>query len=104
MAVIGDVLVKLVADFAEFSKGMQESSKQLDDFARLDIPLVSKQVRQFAFQEETVGEQLVAGILPQAQVLDRMTERPVAQAVQHGRNRNVAKHVNLKPGWRLKVS
>ena len=34
MAVIGDVLVKLVADFAEFSKGMQESSKQLDDFAK----------------------------------------------------------------------
>ena len=26
MAVIGDVLVKLVADFAEFSKGMQESA------------------------------------------------------------------------------
>jgi hypothetical protein len=34
MAVIGDVLVKLVADFAEFSKGMQESTKQLDDFGK----------------------------------------------------------------------
>jgi lambda family phage tail tape measure protein len=34
MAVIGDVLVKLVADFAEFSKGMDESTKRLEDFGK----------------------------------------------------------------------
>src|SRR5262245_47057557 len=32
MAVIGDVLVKLQADFAEFSRGMDESSRKLEQF------------------------------------------------------------------------
>ena len=32
MAVIGDVLVKLVADFAEFTKGFDEATKKLDQF------------------------------------------------------------------------
>src|SRR5689334_20742295 len=30
MAMIGDVLVKFVADFAEFSKGMEEAGRKLD--------------------------------------------------------------------------
>src|SRR5262245_58191430 len=34
MAVIGDVLVKLVADFAEFGKGMDDANKKLDDFGK----------------------------------------------------------------------
>src|SRR5262249_8772073 len=34
MAVIGDVLVKLVADFGEFASGMKQSVEQLDGFAK----------------------------------------------------------------------
>lgn len=34
MAIAGDVLIKLAADFAEFAKGMDESGKKLEDFGK----------------------------------------------------------------------
>src|SRR5689334_13274774 len=34
MAVIGDILVKFVADFAEFAAGMQDGVRKLDDFGK----------------------------------------------------------------------
>src|SRR5947209_4766200 len=32
MAIAGDVVIKLAADFAEFAKGMSESTKKLEEF------------------------------------------------------------------------
>src|SRR5215510_13384317 len=51
MAVIGDVLVKLVADFAEFAQGMDQGIKKLDEFGKQatktneDIKATIQQVR-----------------------------------------------------------
>jgi phage-related minor tail protein len=51
MAVIGDVLVKLVADFAEFAQGMDQGIKKLDEFGKQatktneDIKATISQVR-----------------------------------------------------------
>ena len=51
MAVIGDVLVKLVADFAEFTQGMDQGIKKLDEFGKQatktneDIKATVQQVR-----------------------------------------------------------
>ena len=33
MAIAGDIIIKLAADFAEFAKGMSESTKTLEGFA-----------------------------------------------------------------------
>ena len=51
MAVIGDVLIKLVADFAEFAQGMDQGIKKLDEFGKQatktneDIRATIQQVR-----------------------------------------------------------
>jgi phage-related minor tail protein len=53
MAVIGDVLVKFVGDFAEFSKGMEESQKQLAKFGQQAAATGSK-IEQFIGQVKAV--------------------------------------------------
>ena len=60
--------------------------EQGHDVARLDAPLVAQRVGDFAFQQKAVGEQLVLRHAGQAQVFDRMAERPVPQVVQQRRD------------------
>ena len=57
-------------------------AQQGDHVAGIDAPVVPQHVGDLAFQQETVGEQLVAGHARQVDVFDRMAERPVAQVVQ----------------------
>ena len=54
--------------------------------AGIDAPIVAQRVANLAFQQKTVGEQLVARHARQADVFDRMAERPMAQIVQQGRD------------------
>src|SRR5262245_13475332 len=79
MAVIGDVLVKLQADFAEFAKGMDASSQKLDQFG--------KQAGQTnslleGFQNKLVGLAKAAIGVFSIQQIAAMTEAIVKQALE----------------------
>ena len=65
--------------------------EHLDHVARLDVPLVAQHVGEFPFEQKAVGEQLVAGDLPEADVFDRMAERPVAEVVEQRGRRGTAR-------------
>ncbi len=58
------------------------SLKQRDHVARVDAPIVPQHVANLAFQQEAVGEKLVARHARQPDVFDGMAERPMAQVVQ----------------------
>ena len=60
-------------------------AQQGDHVAGIDAPIVPQHVADLALQEKAVGEQLVARHAGQADVFDRMAERPVAQVVQQRR-------------------
>src|SRR5690242_11644472 len=76
MAVIGDVLVKLVADFAEFSKGMQESSKQLDDFAKKATGVAEQIESTFkAIKSAAVVVAIVEVVKTALEEVDRLQEK-----------------------------
>ena len=60
-------------------------AQQGDHVAGVDPPIVAQHVADLALQQETVGEQLVGRHARQADVLDRVAERPVPQVVQQGR-------------------
>jgi hypothetical protein len=66
MAVIGDVLVKFIADFAEFSAGMDDAVKKLDEFAEHN-KRTSDNITSFIGQVRTV-----AGTLASAFAVDRI--------------------------------
>ena len=60
-------------------------AQQGDHVAGIDAPIVPQHVGDLAFQQKAVGKQLVARHARQADVFDRMAERPVAQVVQQRR-------------------
>src|SRR5262249_4095312 len=57
MAVIGDVLVKLVADFAEFAKGMDDSTKRLEGFGKTAVE-TGQRIEKIAEQAKAAAEAL----------------------------------------------
>ena len=67
---------------------------------RLHVPVVPQHVADLAFQQETVGKQLVARHAGQFDVLDGMAKRPVAQIVQSAAARKISAFSGLIAAWK----
>jgi lambda family phage tail tape measure protein len=77
MALAGDILIKLAADFAEFASGMDEATKKLDEFGRKSQEH-AKNVEGFIGQLKSV-----AGALAGAFALDKV-KAYLDQVQEHG--------------------
>jgi predicted nucleic acid-binding Zn-ribbon protein len=80
MAVIGDILVKFVADFAEFAEGMQQSQSRLEDFGK-QIEKSSGSIEKMFSQLRTLAI-LSAAALAVKQVVDWTMATAAAAAEQ----------------------
>ena len=63
--------------------------QNLEDFRRLDVPILAKHAGQFAVVSQKMGgEFLVRRQIGKRHVLDRMAEGPMSQVVQQGRRQH----------------
>ena len=88
MAVIGDILVKFVADFAEFAAGMQDGVKKLDEFGK-QAQATNDKLTQFANAVKTgikaLGiEELVRRTFEYAESVQKMAADLSTQANELG--------------------
>ena len=60
--------------------------QQRHDVAGIDPPIVANHVRDFAFEQETVREKLMARNARELDILDRVAKWPVTQVVEQGRD------------------